>query len=87
MPCNPQIEAIVSPQFALIINEAFLVLDCLEKTYFICLQEVFQQVFFPQVTDSENIWCSKTHWCCLHPSLTSQAVSCPSYLPYLAQAS
>lgn len=55
MSCNPQIEAIVSPQFALIINEAFQVLDCLEKTYFICLPEVFQQVFFPQVTGSENI--------------------------------
>lgn len=34
MPCNPQIEAIVSPQFAIIINEAFQVLDCLEKDIF-----------------------------------------------------
>lgn len=53
MPCDPLIEAIVPPQFAILINEAFQVLDGLEKTYFICLQEVFQQVFFPQVSDRE----------------------------------
>lgn len=59
----------------------------MEKTYFVCLQELFQQASFPQVTDSEHIWCSKTCWCCLHPSLTFQAVSHASYLPYLAQES
>lgn len=59
----------------------------MEKTYFVCLQEVFQQASFPQVTDSEHIWCSKTCWCCPHPSLTFQAVSHASYLPYLAQES
>lgn len=59
----------------------------MEKTYFVCLQELFQQASFPQVTDSEHIWCSKTCWCCPHPSLTFQAVSHASYLPYLAQES
>lgn len=62
-------------------------LDCLEKTYFVSLQELFQPAFFSRVTNSEHIWCSKTHWCCLHPSLTFQAVPYASYLPYLAQAS
>jgi len=47
MPCDPQIEAIVSPHFATFIDEAFQILDCLEKAYFVCLQEIFQQVFFP----------------------------------------
>lgn len=87
MPCDPQIEVIVSPHFAAVINEAFQVLDCLEKAYFVCLQELFRQVFFPRVTDSKCIWCTKTHWSYLHQSLTFKADSYASYLPHLIQAS
>lgn len=80
-------EATVSPHFATIINEAFQMLDCLEKAHFDLLQELFQQIFFPQITDSECIWCSETHCCHLHQSLTFKADSNASYLPHLIRAS